>query len=244
VFYVEQNILPDWLRDNNVEYDPAVVDRLVRYAHLLDEYNKKTNITGLKNVEDIIHTLIIMSLNPLIRFEVPRGTSFVDVGTGSGIPGIILSIWFPGFSGVLIEANGKKVEFLHHAIDSLKCDNVKVINGRVEELGHQAELRSGFDWCFTRAFGPLYYSIEFGLPLIKPKGLMYIYSSLLKEGISPEMHAHINRVGGSVLDPKDHQRYGVGEEGLLFVKNGETADCYPRRFAIVKRDAAKIEKNI
>jgi 16S rRNA (guanine527-N7)-methyltransferase len=241
---VEHDILKQWFEKNGVSHDPIAIEKLVNYAHMLDEYNKMTNITGLKSIEDIINTLILMSIKPLLWFDVPRGTSFVDVGTGSGIPGVVLSIWFPHLSGVLIEANGEKIEFLSRAKESLKCDNIKIVNGRVEELGHQSDYRSVFDWCFTRAFGPLYYSIEFGLPLLKKGGLMYIYSSLSKELISADMIEHVKRVGGGVLNADEHKLHGIGKEGIIVFKDSETADCYPRRFAIVKRDAAKIEKTV
>jgi 16S rRNA (guanine527-N7)-methyltransferase len=215
-------------------------DKLYAYSRFIIEENQKYNLTGLKTVEDVQKTLIAMSLKPLSGFCVPRGTRFVDVGTGSGVPGIVLGVCFPDMSGVLMDANNKKTEFITKAAEMLSLDNIKAVNGRVEELGRSPELRESFDWCFTRAFGPLYYSVEFGLSFLKTNGRLYVYSTHVAEKLSPQMIKHVIMNGGSVVDTVKMPKYGLTEEGILVLKEKKTPASYPRKFTTVKREALKV----
>lgn len=215
-------------------------DKLYTYSRFIIEENQKYNLTGLKTVEDVQKTLIAMSLKPLSGFSVPRGTRFADVGTGSGVPGVVLGVCFPDISGVLMDANNKKTEFISKAAELLSLDNIKSRNGRVEDLGQDPELRESFDWCFTRAFGPLYYSIEFGLPFLKTGGKLYVYSTHIAEKLSSQMTKHVSAVGGRVVESVKMPEHGLTEEGILVLKEKKTPALYPRRFPIVKRSALNV----
>jgi 16S rRNA (guanine527-N7)-methyltransferase len=239
---VEHKILTERIAGKGFPTDDSRIERLFLYSRMLLEENEKHNLTGLKSLEDIIRTLVCDSIDPVEKINVPRGTSFVDIGTGSGIPGVVLGIWFPEYNGTLIESNSKKTDFIERVIDKLNIDNLRVINRRAEDVSHGQELRNGFDWCFTRAFGPLYYSLEFGIPLLGIEGKLYIYSNLSVENLSPELIEHCRVLGGKDIATKEHERYGLDEKGLLFIKKNPTEQIYPRRFPIIKREAARIQE--
>ena len=217
-------------------------DKLSLFAKMIYDANEKFNLTGLKTVDDIKTTLIDKSFEPLRGFSVPRGTRFVDIGTGSGIPGVVIGVMFPDFHGVLIEANGKKVEFISGVIKELDLKNIEVRLGRAEDIGHDKKLRGSFDWCFTRAFGPIYYSIEFGMPMLKNGGHLYIYSALTNSELSDGIVSHISKLGGDLVPHENHSELKIGNEGLLMKKNRDGGEGYPRRFPIVKREASKISE--
>jgi 16S rRNA (guanine527-N7)-methyltransferase len=217
-----------------------IIAKLVVYAQMIHTDNQSYNLTGLKSAEDILNVLIVNSALPVKNLRVPRGTRFVDIGTGSGIPGIIIATLYPEVEAVLIDANSKKTEFLKKVCSVLGLDNVKIVYGRIEELGRDKELRASFDWSFTRAFGPLYYSIEFALPLLKKEGALYVYSNLLTEKISADMKQHIKNLGGKLLPVPEHSACGLIDEGILIRKTALTSGGYPRRFPIVKRESAKV----
>ena len=151
--------------------------KMQEYAKLVHDYNKTTNLTGLKDVESIYNELVVGSIKPLMNVDVPRGTSFVDIGTGAGIPGIPLILYFGGnMKGVLIDSNNKKIKFLLHVIDVLGIhDSVTVIQDRVEEMLKEKRYRDSFNFAVTRAFAHPLMAIEYGLPFVKPGGWLYIY---------------------------------------------------------------------
>ncbi|MGL4369872.1 MAG: 16S rRNA (guanine(527)-N(7))-methyltransferase RsmG [Spirochaetota bacterium] len=237
-----EQIIKEWARGAGFPLTEDMADKLNGYARLIQSENELYNLTGLKTVDDIMRTLIIKSIDPVRNMTVPRGTSFIDIGTGAGIPGIVLSICFPGFHGTLVDANGKKTDFIKKAATELGIDALTVINARAEDVGQEKKFRESFDWSFTRAFGPIYYSFEFALPVLKDKGMLYIFSNLEMNNLSGEMIAHIRKLGGMPYDKTKHSSFGIGEEGLLVLKDRKTSALYPRRFPIIKRDSEKVSE--
>ena len=235
-----EHLIQEKLRQSGFEISGETASKLAAYANMIHTDNQSYNLTGLKTVEDIAEVLIVNSALPVKRFDVPRGTRYADIGTGSGIPGIIIATLFPHMEAVLIDANSKKTEFLKKVCVQLGLDNVTVLYGRIEELGRDKKLRGAFDWSFTRAFGPLYYSIEFAMPLLKTGGSLYVYSNLHTERLSADMNQHIKNLGGTLLPAADHSACGLVDEGILIKKTSQTSGGYPRRFPIVKREAAKV----
>ncbi|GAB4220443.1 MAG TPA: 16S rRNA (guanine(527)-N(7))-methyltransferase RsmG [Spirochaetota bacterium] len=164
---------------NTVIIPDEINRKLKEYARLIYEHNKTTNITGLKDTESIYNELILGSITPLKHVNVPRGTSFIDIGTGAGIPGIPLLLYFGGnIKGVLVDSNNKKIKFLLNAINTLGInDIVTVIQGRVEEIAKEKAYRDSFDFAVARAFAHPLMALEYGLPFVKPGGWLYIYYS-------------------------------------------------------------------
>jgi 16S rRNA (guanine527-N7)-methyltransferase len=242
VFHVEQ-IIKQECASWGVTITDEQAEKLFAYARFIIEENQKYNLTGLKTVEDVQRTLLAMSVKPLARFSVPRGTKFADVGTGSGVPGIVLAVCFPDLEGTLMDANNKKTEFIMKAAEMLSLGNVKAVNGRVEDLGRQSDLRESFDWCFTRAFGPLYYSVEFGFPFLKQGGKLYVYSTFITDDLSSQMRKHVLSCGGSLVKTENMPEYGIEKEGVLLIKEKKSPNLYPRKFPVVKRESLKIPES-
>ncbi|MCX8122594.1 MAG: 16S rRNA (guanine(527)-N(7))-methyltransferase RsmG [Spirochaetes bacterium] len=154
-----------------------IEEKLKNFAYLIFEYNKIINITGLKDVDSIYNQLIVESILPLKNINVPRGTSFIDIGTGAGIPGIPLLLYFgTNINGVLVDSNNKKIKFIEKAIGVLGlAHSTMVIQGRVEEMAHENQYRDKFDFAVARAFAHPYMALEYGLPFVKIAGWLYIY---------------------------------------------------------------------
>ena len=233
---MNQGTIIKWALQKGVELDSEKADKMLLYSELIHSTNKKFNITGFKGVDDIAKTLIIGSIEPLYKKNVPRGTFFADIGSGAGIPGVVAAIFFEGAEGVLIESNRKKADFIQKAIEKLEVKNIRVICGRAEDAAREDKTREAFELCFARAFAGLYVTLEIGSCLLKPDGGLYVYSNEPDANISEDTLAHAERLGIGLLSRTETEENGISS-GMLFRKVAKSSAIYPRRFAVIKREA-------
>nr|WP_264194044.1 16S rRNA (guanine(527)-N(7))-methyltransferase RsmG [Marinomonas algarum] len=134
------------------------IQTLVRYLAMLEKWNKAYNLTAIRDVEQMIslHLLDSLATLPFIT-----GQKIIDVGTGPGLPGMVLAICYPEKEFTLLDSNGKKTRFLTQVKMELGIDNVTVANERVEKHAHQGE----YDHVISRAFASLVDMITWTLPL-------------------------------------------------------------------------------
>ncbi len=112
---------------------------LEKWADLLLNYNKEINLISRKQTDLLWEKQILHSLSLLICREIPQGVEVCDFGTGGGLPGIILAIVRPDLYLTLVDSRQKKVDVVQKIVDELRLSNVKVICGRGEILGKQAQ---------------------------------------------------------------------------------------------------------
>ena len=235
---MEHNILEEWLANRNIPVDKEKIELLYRYADMIHRANKVYNLTSCSTKKEIIEQLIIKSIEPVSLFEVPRGTSFVDIGTGQGIPGIPIAIMQPNFSGVLIDSNQRKIEFIRYAINTLGIKNIDIYHGRAEEYARNADFREKFDYMFVRAFGTIYLVLELGSPFVKTGGILYIYSSMSEGSINQSILDQGTRVGLLMIGI-DKTKFLPGAGGIIFNKIAGIDNKYPRHYPTIKREAMK-----
>jgi 16S rRNA (guanine527-N7)-methyltransferase len=232
---VEHDIITKWASDHHISIDAKQKSKLLQYVRLLHETNTKFNLTGITSIDEILQNLIIGSIEPVKSLNVPRGTMFVDIGSGAGIPGIPIGIIHTTMRGILVESNKKKAKFISSTIQELELDNLSMYHGRIEE--YQAEgKREQFDIVFSRALGDPYYVIELGAPLMKMNGLLYIYSHLNPDELPEHMRKHSVDLGLSIAPAGVRNERGIANNGLLFLKTGNTENRFPRKISIIKRD--------
>lgn len=101
------------------------------YLDLLVRWNNTYNLTGIKDPEQMIlrHLLDSLCVRPYIDAQ-----PCLDVGTGAGMPGLVLALSLPDTHWVLLDSNRKKVRFLNQAILELGIGNAEVIHERVEDF--------------------------------------------------------------------------------------------------------------
>lgn len=121
---------------------------LLGYLALLNKWNKAYNLTAVRNPDEMVsrHLLDSLSVLPFVK-----GQRWLDVGSGGGMPGVILAIMRPDAEFTLLDSNGKKTRFLTQVKLELQLDNLQVVNSRVEAFEPQAP----FDAIVSRAFSSL-----------------------------------------------------------------------------------------
>jgi 16S rRNA (guanine527-N7)-methyltransferase len=140
----------------------TAVPRLLDYQALLERWNATYNLTAVRDPAEMItrHVLDSLAILPYVQ-----GARLADLGTGPGLPGVVLAIAAPGREIVLVDSNGKKVRFLREAIRALKLDGVRAEQARVEDVTGQ------FDCITARAFASLADMLGWGGHLLTPDGI-------------------------------------------------------------------------
>lgn len=148
--------------------DLATSERLQVYARLLQRWSAVHNLTAIRRGEDVLthHLLDSLSVVP----QLARSTSgapirMLDVGSGGGLPGLVLAIVQPQIHVTLVDAMQKKCAFLTQAQLELRLTNVEVIHSRVEDLAAPA-----FDVIMSRALSSLAQFVEWTRHLLEPGG--------------------------------------------------------------------------
>ncbi|PIQ39117.1 MAG: 16S rRNA (guanine(527)-N(7))-methyltransferase RsmG [Thalassolituus sp. CG17_big_fil_post_rev_8_21_14_2_50_53_8] len=119
------------------------------YLDLLQKWNKAYNLTAIREPERMValHLLDSLAVHPFVQ----EADNIADVGTGPGLPGIVLAIMNPHKTFTLLDSNGKKTRFLFQARTALGLDNVTIVNDRVEAYHPPRP----FDMIVSRAFASL-----------------------------------------------------------------------------------------
>jgi 16S rRNA (guanine527-N7)-methyltransferase len=233
--------------------EPGVRGRLGVYRDLLLEWNGRFNLTAVTEPGEVDRRLVGDALRLLPEVDaylddsrtrgaqrVPEESrrSLVDVGSGGGVPGLVVAICRPGLDVTLVEATGKKVAFLRHAIAALGLERVEAIHGRAEELGRDDRYRARYDLATARAVASLPALLELCVPLLRvggralfPKG-----ADLGTELAEGERAAAL--VGARIVRAEALPT-GPGETVTRLViadKIGETPTRYPRRSGIPAKE--------
>lgn len=100
----------------------------------------------------------------------------VDLGSGGGVPGLLLALAWPESRVVLLDASERRTNFLAESVGrlGLSTPRVMVLRGRAEEVGRQDHWRGAADLVVARAFGPPAVVAECGAPLLKQGGRLIV----------------------------------------------------------------------
>ena len=108
-------------------------DLLLGYLALLAKWNKAYNLTAVRDPAEMVSRHLLDSLS-VAPFVASGGSTWLDVGSGGGMPGIPLAILFPERQFTLLDSNGKKTRFLTQVKLELQLANLEVVHSRVESF--------------------------------------------------------------------------------------------------------------
>lgn len=181
-----QEILVDGAKELGIELSKKQVNQFLIYLEILQDWNKRMNLTSLKDPKEIIITHFLDSLTILKAIDIddvlclPRlirdyrdykEISAIDIGTGAGFPGVPLKILRPQTPLSLLDSSRKRIDFLRYLSKSLKLKGLEIIWGRAEDYGRREGYRERYDIVLARALARLNVLVELGIPFLKVKGL-------------------------------------------------------------------------
>lgn len=238
--------LADGARHLGLTLTSANLQDFRTYRDELLAWNQRFNLTAVRDAEQVEIRHFLDSLTCLLALrEIEReqkgtaftrggGVSALDVGSGAGFPGIPLKIVWPALRLTLLEATGKKAHFLEHIVARLGLTNVAVVNGRAEEVAHDAAHRQTYDLVMARAVAELPELVEYVLPfarrggwVLAPKG-----SAAPAEVLASEVA--LTRLGGRLHRLLPMEVPGLAETRYIVTieKVAPTPPEYPRRAGV------------
>ena len=148
-------VLRAGLAELHVSLSDAQVQGLLDYQNLIGKWNKVYNLTAVRDpAEMLTHHLLdsLAAVAPLQKHLQGRGlsaASLLDVGSGAGLPGVVLAICCPGLAVTCVDTVGKKAAFIKHVALALGLPNLTGLHARVETITQP------FDVICSRAFASL-----------------------------------------------------------------------------------------
>jgi 16S rRNA (guanine527-N7)-methyltransferase len=170
-----------------IEFDDGDLRKLGLYVRALLEGNKSVNLTAVRDEQAAWEKHVLDSLTLLsVLAHLPEGARAIDVGSGGGLPGLPLAICMPHVHFTLLEATGKKIDFLRACVALLGIRNVEVLQARAEGLAHDRgergsaagkvtrnnARREAYDAVVARAVGRLCTLLELVVPFAKIGGVI------------------------------------------------------------------------
>ena len=168
--------------------DMTAQQQLLDYMALIQKWNKVYNLTALREPQEILSHHLLDSLSaiaPLMRQAQSFGESFsfLDVGSGGGLPGVVIAICCPNVSVTCVDAVSKKAAFVQQVAASLRLANLKGVHARVETL------EGPFDVIGSRAFASLPDFVNWSTNALAENGIwMAMKGKLPEEEISSLPH--------------------------------------------------------
>jgi 16S rRNA (guanine527-N7)-methyltransferase len=149
-----RQVLEQALSDLGLTLQAGVVSALLSYLDLIQKWTKVYNLTAVRDPGEMLthHVLDSLAVIPPLRRQLAGKISpvrLLDVGSGAGLPGVVVAICCPDVTVHCVDTVGKKAAFIQQVAASLKLPNLRGVHARVESLTEK------FDVVSSRAFASL-----------------------------------------------------------------------------------------
>ncbi len=217
------------LEKNGVEKNTA--KEFETYYRMLTEWNEKINLTAITDETEVCQKHFLDCLAIFESGVIKNGDRVVDVGTGAGLPGLVMKIGNKELDMTLMDSLGKRINFLNEFISNLNLNGITTVHSRAEDFGKDKEHREKYDVCVSRAVANLATLSELCLPLVKKGGyFVSMKGPKAKEEIEEAKKA-IGILGGRLEEVKEYKVDGTDfAHNLVIIKKmSNTPNAYPRK---------------
>jgi 16S rRNA (guanine527-N7)-methyltransferase len=135
-----------------LDLNEAAQQQLLAYMALIQKWTRVYNLTSVRDPHEMLTYHLLDSLSalpPLLRYTQGQSARILDVGSGGGLPGVVLAICRPEFQVTCVDTVGKKAAFIQQVAASLRLPNLRGLHARVESVQEE------YDVICSRAFASL-----------------------------------------------------------------------------------------
>lgn len=153
----------------NLVFSKVQIKQLLGYLDNLLLWTKAYNLTAITAPKEafVKHILDCLAIVADLPFADKSGISVLDIGTGAGLPSVIIAIMRPDWHVTALDSNGKKVRFIRQMVGELGLANVNPVASRIEDFD------GGFDVITSRAFASLDDFVNLAKPYLKTDAVLY-----------------------------------------------------------------------
>ncbi|TAJ25891.1 MAG: 16S rRNA (guanine(527)-N(7))-methyltransferase RsmG [Nitrospirae bacterium] len=204
-------LLLDSAREVGVSVTNRNVSELLIYLRELISWNKKTNLTAIRQDREIVVKHFIDSIACSKALGQSKSSSLLDVGAGAGFPGLPLKIIHPELNLTLLEPNNKKTAFLRHVIGTLNLSHAVVVPKRIEDCSRELQYQGRFTDIITRAL-----DVDQVIPFVRP---LLAHSGRLILCRAKPLDSGLNLFGLQIKNEIAYELpYGYGKRVLLILE--------------------------
>ena len=219
-----------------IKIDENQKNQLVSYMELTLKANESFNLTANDTKESFMIKNIIDSLLIVKNLDLD-GKNILDLGSGAGLPGIPLAIYYKNTNFTLLEPLTKRAIFLKEIAQKLGLKNVNVVNDRAEIFIKNA--RESFDFVTSRAVSRLNILLELSIPFLKVGGKLIAYKGInYQEEINESKNA-LDLLSSKIIAIEEENLVQINEKryNIFIQKNQKTSQKYPREYRLIKKKA-------
>ncbi len=209
--------------------DPVFFDAAERFVDLLLSANARLNLTRIVEPAEVARLHLLDALSALPILDAVQPARAIDIGTGGGVPGLVLALARPGVAWTLVDSVGKKADALRGFVAALAIAGVSVVAERAEALGRDTQHRESHDVATARACASLPVLAEYAFPLVRRGGVVVAWKGAVSDTELAAGRAATSTLGGRTTV----RETGIGALGhhrfVVLEKVADTPRRFPRR---------------
>jgi 16S rRNA (guanine527-N7)-methyltransferase len=208
---------------------PGFAEAAERYVALLLDANARMNLTRVTAPADVarLHLLDALAALPILDDVAPRRA--LDLGTGGGVPGLVLAMARPGVRWTLVDSVRKKADAVRGFAEALALD-VTVVAERAEILGREPAHREAHDLVTARACAGLPVLAEYALPMLTVGGMLLAWKGPIAADELRDGAAAAALLGGAPPESRPVDVPALGAHRFVTVRKiAPTSHRFPRR---------------
>lgn len=233
--FIDAEFLKEESQKLGISLDETALMRFDKFASLLVEWNKKVNLTGITEPNEIVMKHFVDSLTLLKYVQIPQNSSIIDVGTGAGFPALPILIARNDLKFTMLDSLQKRLTFLEATLSELGME-ANLLHSRGEDAGKDKKHREKYDFATARAVANMGLLSELCIPLVKVNGsFLAMKGAEVAEELENSASA-IKLLGGVIEKVNSFTLPDGAKRNIIEIRKiSQTSTQYPRNSARIAK---------